>query len=279
MNKLITAAVAGAAALAVSVGLAAPAPAAARYTTYLSVNASPEPVTAGGTVTVAGHLKYKKQGVLTAPTPKTLTVYFDPAGSKGPVRIRTVRTSSTGAYAFKHSQSQSGTWIVKYAGASNLTSDRATDYVAARYPTRLTVNASPEPVAIGGTVTVAGHLKYTKHGRLIAPTPKTVSVYFDPAGSAGAVRVGSVRTTSSGAYSFKHSQSRSGTWIVKYAGASNLTSDRASDYVEAYERGPWNYPGRDLDCSDVRMRVWVGANDYHRLDADGDGWGCDSYAP
>ncbi|WP_082105386.1 HNH endonuclease family protein [Demequina subtropica] len=40
---------------------------------------------------------------------------------------------------------------------------------------------------------------------------------------------------------------------------------------------PWNQPGPDLDCSDIRKKVRVYPPDYHRLDADGDGWGCESY--
>ncbi|MFC7406126.1 HNH endonuclease family protein [Georgenia alba] len=39
----------------------------------------------------------------------------------------------------------------------------------------------------------------------------------------------------------------------------------------------WNRPGPDLDCSDIRRKVRVYRPDYHRLDADGDGWGCVSY--
>jgi hypothetical protein len=35
--------------------------------------------------------------------------------------------------------------------------------------------------------------------------------------------------------------------------------------------------GPDLDCPDIGRKVWVGANDYHRLDRDGDGWACESY--
>lgn len=35
--------------------------------------------------------------------------------------------------------------------------------------------------------------------------------------------------------------------------------------------------GADLDCADIGRKVWVGSNDYHRLDRDGDGWGCESY--
>lgn len=33
----------------------------------------------------------------------------------------------------------------------------------------------------------------------------------------------------------------------------------------------------DLDCADVRARVQVIGNDYHRLDGDDDGVGCESY--
>jgi len=40
----------------------------------------------------------------------------------------------------------------------------------------------------------------------------------------------------------------------------------------------WNLPGPDLDCSDIRRKVRITGPDYHRLDRDGDGWGCESYS-
>ncbi len=40
---------------------------------------------------------------------------------------------------------------------------------------------------------------------------------------------------------------------------------------------PWNRPGPDLHCADIGRKVQVTGPDYHRLDADGDGWGCESY--
>lgn len=43
---------------------------------------------------------------------------------------------------------------------------------------------------------------------------------------------------------------------------------------------PYAYPawkGFDLDCADVGHRVKVTGADPHRLDRDGDGWGCESY--
>ena len=40
---------------------------------------------------------------------------------------------------------------------------------------------------------------------------------------------------------------------------------------------PWNSPGPDLDCKDIGKKVRITGTDYHRLDRDGDGWGCESY--
>lgn len=36
--------------------------------------------------------------------------------------------------------------------------------------------------------------------------------------------------------------------------------------------------GEPRRVATIRRTVWVGNNDYHRLDADNDGWGCDSYS-
>jgi len=40
---------------------------------------------------------------------------------------------------------------------------------------------------------------------------------------------------------------------------------------------PWNMPGPELDCSDIRKKVWISGLDYHELDRDGDGWACESF--
>ncbi len=42
--------------------------------------------------------------------------------------------------------------------------------------------------------------------------------------------------------------------------------------------GAWNQSGPDLDCGDIPNQykpIQITGTDYHRLDADGDGWGCD----
>lgn len=48
------------------------------------------------------------------PTPVKL--YFDPAGSRGPVHKKTVRTNADGVYTTKVGTSISGRWIAKYPG-------------------------------------------------------------------------------------------------------------------------------------------------------------------
>ena len=40
--------------------------------------------------------------------------------------------------------------------------------------------------------------------------------------------------------------------------------------------GP-DWGGGDLDCEDIGYEIWVGDNDPHGLDGDGDGWGCESW--
>jgi micrococcal nuclease len=40
---------------------------------------------------------------------------------------------------------------------------------------------------------------------------------------------------------------------------------------------PWNSPGPDLDCADIGHQVSITGADYHGLDRDGDGVGCESY--
>jgi endonuclease YncB( thermonuclease family) len=40
---------------------------------------------------------------------------------------------------------------------------------------------------------------------------------------------------------------------------------------------PWNQPGPDLDCADIGHVVYITGPDYHNLDRDRDGIGCESY--
>ncbi|WP_418276456.1 hypothetical protein ACNHYB_00620 [Isoptericola jiangsuensis] len=106
-----------------------------KQATYLKVNASPEPVRKGKKVTVAGTLKYWDSdyhygdGAKRALKGKTVKIYFDPQGAKGPTYKGSAKVTSKGTFSRKFKQTTSGTWIVKYAGTSTLTADRASDAV------------------------------------------------------------------------------------------------------------------------------------------------------
>lgn len=152
------------------------------------------------------------------------------------------------------------------------------------YSTNVTLDAKPEPIAKNKTVTLKGTLKYKKDGQWRAlPTTKVLTVVFDPAGPDKPRKIGLVRTTRTGAYTYKATASRSGKWTVRYAGkAGTFRADSGADAVCVYSAGRWQCPvsptNPDLDCKDIGKTVWVGTKDYHALDADNDGWGCDSYS-
>ena len=64
-------------------------------------------------------------------------------------------------------------------------------------------------------------------------------------------------------------------WDKKYK---DVCSGRSGNTPGKVTNGAWNRPGPDLDCADIPTKfkpVRITGPDYHRLDRDGDGWGCD----
>jgi hypothetical protein len=158
----------------------------------------------------------------------------------------------------------------------------STRAATAAYDTNVSVRAKPDPVAKDRSITVAGTLKHKRTGQWRPFSARILTVHFDPAGRAGSRQVATVRTNRTGSYSRQFTATRSGTWTVKFGGNSAYQPDRAADAVCVYSAGRWQCPvspsNPDLDCPDIGRTVWVGNKDYHRLDADDDGWGCDSYS-
>jgi hypothetical protein len=54
----------------------------------------------------------------------------------------------------------------------------------------------------------------------------------------------------------------------------NLIGDPSEGSSDRYD---WWNQFSNVNCSDVGRKVWVGNYDPNNLDADGDGWGCESY--
>jgi hypothetical protein len=81
---------------------------------------------------------------------------------------------------------------------------------------------------------------------------------------------------------------RSAGWLVVGAGVVGLYAlDKSNEppspkyqpsYAPSYQTKSDTYsPSYDVDCADIGGEVYVGSDDPYGLDADGDGWGCESY--
>ncbi|SCD37570.1 hypothetical protein GA0115243_1012120 [Streptomyces sp. ScaeMP-e83] len=80
--------------------------------------------------------------------------------------------------------------------------------------TRVTVNASPEPVRKGRTITVTGRVTHTHQ----AYAGRTVSLQFKAAGSSSYRTVKKVKSTKTGALKTTVKATASGTWRWTYYG-------------------------------------------------------------
>ena len=123
----------------------------------------------------------------------------------------------------EHGNSEAGAWKVAaevyFQGGGGDTDDEGlTTYV--KRNSRLTVNASPEPVLEGGTITVTGKVtranwetrKYASYGG------RLVSLQFKPTGAASYTTVKKVYANSSGDLRTTVKASKTGTWRWVYYG-------------------------------------------------------------
>jgi subtilisin family serine protease len=79
----------------------------------LTLNATPEPITKGGSVTSAGVLSVGGKAL----AGRTVQIWFDPAGPPTQVLRGTATTSSTGRYRATITQDVDGSWFARFTGA------------------------------------------------------------------------------------------------------------------------------------------------------------------
>ncbi|MBD0840282.1 hypothetical protein [Streptomyces sp. TRM68416] len=100
----------------------------------------------------------------------------------------------------------------------------------------VTVNASPEPVKKGKTLTVTGKLKranWDTNTYTGLPSGQSVTLQFRKKGSTTYTNVKGVKTASGGYLKTTVTASTDGYWRFKYAGISNTASSTAAgDYVD-----------------------------------------------
>jgi subtilisin family serine protease len=99
-------------------------------------------------------------------------------------------------------------------------------YTYRRPETALTLDATPEPVTAGGTVTCTG--KLTIDGANYVG--QVVNISFTPTNGTKTFK-GSTTTNSLGVYARAFTQSVSGTWWVEFATAGPVIGSAAADYV------------------------------------------------
>ncbi|GAA0657116.1 hypothetical protein GCM10009535_40160 [Streptomyces thermocarboxydovorans] len=142
------------------------------------------------------------------------TMYFDPS-------VWEMRNSEAGAWKV-------GAEVYFKGGGGDTDDEGLTVHV--KRNSRLTVNASPEPVAKGATITVTGKVtravwqtrKYVSYGG------RKVSLQFKPAGAASYTTVKKVYANASGALRTTVKASTTGTWRWVYYGNTTIGPSTSS---------------------------------------------------
>jgi hypothetical protein len=99
--------------------------------------------------------------------------------------------------------------------------------ITVKRPATLSLNAGPEPVKKGKTVTSKGTLKID--GKVLSGA--SVKIYFKAKGASSYTYKGTAKTSSKGAYSKGFKATKSGTWKATYAGSTTRNSASATDAV------------------------------------------------
>jgi hypothetical protein len=99
--------------------------------------------------------------------------------------------------------------------------------ISVKRPSKLTLNATPEPVKKGKKVTAKGTLKID--GKVLSGAK--VKVWFKAKGASAYTYKGVATTNSKGAYSKAFTATKTGTWKVSYAGSNTRNNAAATDAV------------------------------------------------
>ncbi|WP_433827701.1 hypothetical protein ACQP2E_37700 [Actinoplanes sp. CA-015351] len=95
-------------------------------------------------------------------------------------------------------------------------------------PSKVTLNAAPEPVKKGKKITAKGTLKVD--GKVLAGAK--VKIYFKKKGATSYSLKATTTTNSKGVFSKKFTATKTGTWKVVYAGSGTKVAAAATDAVK-----------------------------------------------
>ncbi|MDL2080072.1 hypothetical protein QNN03_26880 [Streptomyces sp. GXMU-J15] len=208
--------------------------------TTLTGNATPEPVRKDGTLTVTGeltrpdwqHWDVEYNAFPAGYAGQKLRLQFKKLGGTSYSTVKTATTDANGKVKTTVKATTSGAW--RWAFSQDSTSTAAVsrgDGVTLLKVSKLTVNASPEPVAKGGKLTVTGRLTRATSDTATTFTGyagQKVKLQFRKSGSSTYTTVKTVTTDSAGYLSTTTTASAAGYWRWAYAGNSTVASVKAA---------------------------------------------------
>ena len=212
--------------------------------TTLTVDAAPEPVRKGGTLTITGRLTQPDWNHMLADgtmasvgySGQPVRLQFKKSGATSYSTVKTVTSGTDGKLKTTVTAGTSGTW--RWSFAQNSTSSAsvsAGDSVTLLKVSKLTVNASPEPVRKGGKLTVTGRLTRATSDAATTFTgyaKQPVKLQFRKYGSSTYTTIKTVYTDSAGYLKTTTTANAKGYWRWSYAGNSTVASVSATgDYV------------------------------------------------
>ncbi|GLW96883.1 hypothetical protein [Microtetraspora sp. NBRC 16547] len=209
--------------------------------TNLDFSASPDVVDSGGRVWLSGALTYKENGGWKGYGRQPVQISFKPVdGSYG--AVRTVTTDDQGRFRVQQNVDRSGWWRAEYAGSTQTEgtvsdSDRV-DVRQRAQTSRVSFDASPDPVNAGGTLRLRGKVEAGAWNIWDPVKDAKVNLLFKADGSYSWRYVTSAWTGRDGRFAADVTANASGWWRAEYAGAAGLRGSYADDHVDVVRPQP-----------------------------------------
>ncbi|MFI6244770.1 hypothetical protein [Streptomyces sp. NPDC051016] len=189
------------------------------------------------TFTGAGAVRVKGRLSASAGSQPTGSVKLQQSsdGRTGWTTVASVATDATGAFDTWHTlRKPTGYLRLYYPGSADATTATNGVLHLTRAVTRVTgLNASPEPVRKGRTLTVTGTLQRQKGTAWTGVSGQKVTIRFRAAGATAVTRMATVTTGKDGRFTLTFTAKKDGTWSAAYtATAAYLDSTSAGDYVD-----------------------------------------------
>ncbi|MEV0968179.1 hypothetical protein [Microtetraspora glauca] len=227
------------------------------WITDLDFSATPDAVDRGGKVWLSGALTYKEGGSWKAYDKQAVQIAFKPVGGSYS-QVRTVTTDSRGRFRVDQQVDRSGWWRAEYAGSAETEgsvsdSDRVDVRERAR-ASRLSFDASPEPVNAGGTLRLRGKVEAGSWSIWDPIRGAKVNLLFKADGAYSWRYVTSAWTGRDGRFAADVTANASGWWRAEYAGGKGLGGSHADDHVDVVRPQP--EPPASLDTRVISFNAY-----------------------